>query len=87
MTEDMRRHVDASSEEFKEGVEAGLNSGQDAKNWCAGNKLGQELKTEDENREPVSESVLREPETPLFLKDGPGGNKGNDQDEKDATEE
>lgn len=87
MSEGIKQHVDPSSAEFKEGVEAGLNSTEDTKNWQAGNELGQELKDEGENKEPVSESFLRESETPLFMKDGPGGNKGNVQDEKDETEE
>jgi hypothetical protein len=87
MSEDMRQHVDTSSEEFEEGVEAGLNSAEDTKNWHAGNELGQELKAEDEKRDPVSESSIKEPETPLFMQDGRGGNKGNAQDEKDETEE
>ena len=87
MSEHMRQQIDTSSEEFKEGVEAGLNSAEDTKNWCAGNELGQELKGEREKREPGSESSIKEPETPLFMKDGAGGNKGNAQDEKDETEE
>ena len=40
--------VDVSSIEFKQGVEAGLNSEEDTKNWKAGNELGQELKEEGE---------------------------------------
>jgi hypothetical protein len=36
--------VDASSAEFKQGVEAGLKSEEDTKNWKAGNALGRELK-------------------------------------------
>ena len=38
--------TNASSAEFKQGVEAGLNSEEDTKNWKAGNELGQELKEE-----------------------------------------
>ena len=87
MTEEMRQQVDTGSEKFNEGVEAGLNSTEDTKTWHAGNELGQELKDEAEKSEPVSESVLQEPATPLFMKHGPGGNKGNAQDEKDETEE
>ena len=87
MTEDMRQHVDTGSAKFNEGVEAGLNSAEDTKNWHAGNELGQELKDEGEKCEPASESVLQRPETPLFMKNAPGGNKGNAQDEKDETEE
>ena len=87
MTEEMRQQVDTGSEKFNEGVEAGLNSTEDTKNWHAGNELGQELKDEGEESAPVSESVLQEPDTPLFMKTAPGGNKGNAQDEKDETEE
>ena len=87
MSEGLKQNVNTSSAEFKEGVKAGLNSTEDTKNWQAGIELGQELKDEGENKEPVSESFLRESETPLFMKDGPGGNKGNAQDEKDETEE
>ena len=39
--------VDATSVEFKQGVEAGLNSEEDTRNWKAGNELGQELREED----------------------------------------
>ena len=46
------KHVNASSVEFKQGVEAGLNSEEDSKNWKAGNELGRELKAEDESAEP-----------------------------------
>ena len=52
MSEDEKR-VNANSVEFKQGVEAGLNSEEDTKNWKAGNELGQELREEDEAAEPV----------------------------------
>jgi hypothetical protein len=52
MSEDEKR-VNANSVEFKQGVEAGLNSEEDTKNWKAGNELGQELKEEGEAAEPV----------------------------------
>ena len=87
MNRDIEQHVDTNSAEFKQGVEAGLNGGKDMKNWKAGNELGQELKAEVEDDEPVSKSRLRETTTPLFLSDSPEGNKGNAQDEKDETEE
>lgn len=45
MSEDEEK-VNTKSAEFKQGVEAGLNSDEDTKNWKAGNKLGQELKEE-----------------------------------------
>ena len=47
MCED-EKNVNASSAEFKQGVEAGLNSEEDTKNWKAGNELGRELKAEGE---------------------------------------
>ena len=46
------KNVNASSTEFKQGVEAGLNSEEDTKNWKAGNELGRELKAEGESAEP-----------------------------------
>ena len=52
MSEDETK-VDVSSTEFKQGVEAGLNSEEDTKNWKAGNELGQELREEGETAEPV----------------------------------
>jgi hypothetical protein len=87
MSGDIKQHVDTNSAEFKDGVAAGLNVGKDMKNWKAGNELGQELKAEVEDDEPVSKSLLRETSTPLFLSDSPEGNQGNAQDEKDKTEE
>ena len=47
MSED-EKNVDARSREFKQGVEAGLNSEEDTKNWKAGNELGRELREEGE---------------------------------------
>ena len=87
MTEEMGQQVDTGSEKFNEGVEAGLNSTEDTKNWHAGNELGQELKAEVEDDEPVSKSLLKESSIPLFMSNSPEGNKGNAQDEKDETEE
>jgi hypothetical protein len=55
MSEDEEK-VNANSVEFKQGVEAGLNSAEDTKNWQAGNELGQELKEESEAAEPVREN-------------------------------
>ena len=51
MSED-EKQVNTKSVEFKQGVEAGLNSEEDTKNWKAGNELGQELKAEGETAEP-----------------------------------
>jgi len=87
MSEGVKQNVDTSSAEFKEGVKAGLNSTADTKNWQAGIELGQELKAEGENDEPVSEILFRESPTPLFIRDSQGGKEGNAQDEKDETEE
>jgi hypothetical protein len=53
MSVDEKEKVDASSAEFKQGVEAGLNSEEDTKNWKAGNELGRELKEEVEAAAPV----------------------------------
>ena len=50
---DKKEDVDADSAEFKQGVEAGLNSAEDTKNWKAGNELGQELREEGETKGPV----------------------------------
>jgi hypothetical protein len=87
MSGDIDQHVDTNSAEFKQGVEAGLNVGEDMKNWKAGNELGLELKAEVEHDGPLSKSLSKEFSTPLFLSDSPEGNKGNAQDEKDETEE
>ena len=85
---EIEQHVDTNSANFKQGVEAGLNSAADTKNWQAGNELGQELKNEVENKEAVSKSLLfKESSPPLFLSDSSEGDKGNLQDEKDETEE
>jgi hypothetical protein len=86
MSEDIRK-VDTSSHEFKQGVEAGLNSQEDTKNWHACNKLGQELKNEGEKRGVASETLCSESSTSLFVENIRRGNKGNLQDEKDETEE
>jgi hypothetical protein len=84
---DIKQQVDTNSADFKKGVEAGLNSVEDTKNWQAGNELGQELKNEVVNKEPLSESLFKEPSPPLFLIDSSEGKQGNTQDEKDETEE
>jgi hypothetical protein len=73
MSKDIQQCVDTSSAEFKEGVEAGLNSTEDIKNWKAGNDLGLTAKAATEE--------------PLFMSDSPEGHQGNAQDEKDETEE
>lgn len=87
MSEDVKENVDAKSAEFKHGVEAGLNSEEDTKNWKAGNELGQELKEESETVEPVRGNPFTQSSAPLFLRDSLEGKQGNAQDEKDATGE
>lgn len=87
MTEHKKQNVDASSVQFKKGVEAGLNSAKDTKDWKAGNELGQELKNEGDNKELGFVSPPKEFPTPLFVGRNPGGNQGNAQDEKDETVE
>ena len=84
---DIKQPVDTNSVDFKQGVEAGLNSAADTKNWQAGNELGRELKAEVENKQPESESLFKEPSPPLFMSDSSEGKKGTAQDEKDETEE
>jgi hypothetical protein len=86
MSGDLEQHVNTNSAEFKQGVEAGLHSADDTKNWQVGNKMGQEPK-QGENKETASESLFKTPTLPLFLRDSPEGNKDNPQDEKDETEE
>ena len=86
MSGDIEQQVNINSYEFKQGVEAGLNSAEDTKNWQAGNDLGQELK-EGDSKEAVSEILFKAPSTPLFMRDSPEGNKENPQDEKDESEE
>ena len=56
MSVDIEPQVNTNSAEFKQGVEAGLNSAEDSKDWQAGNELGQELK-ESDNIETVSENL------------------------------
>ena len=53
MGSDKEEEVDATSAEFRQGVEAGLNSAEDTKNWKAGNDLGQELREEGETNAPA----------------------------------
>jgi hypothetical protein len=53
MSREKEEGVDATSAEFKKGVEAGLNSEEDTKNWKAGNELGRELREEGQTTAPV----------------------------------
>ena len=85
MIEKAQKHVNTGSIEFKEGVEAGLNSPEDTKNWIAGNDLGQALKDEPEDETP--DGVTNSSDTPLFMRSSTERPEGNAQDEKDETEE
>ena len=87
MSEEIKQNVDTNSAGFKQGVEAGLNSEEDTKNWKAGNALGQALKEEGETKGPTHENPVEEPSTPLFLRGRSDGRMGNSQDEKDETGE
>jgi hypothetical protein len=87
MSEDIKQNVNTNSTEFNEGVEAGLNSQEDTKNWKAGNALGQALKEEGVTKEPIDENPVDESSTPLFLRNSPDEQRGTAQDEKDATVE
>lgn len=53
MGRDKEVDVDATSAEFKQGVEAGPNSEEDTENWKAGNELGRELREEGQTKAPV----------------------------------
>ncbi len=86
MGEGKEANVDATSAEFRQGVEAGLNSEEDTKNWKAGNELGRELREEVEPGGPVHrhpEGAPLTPLFPLFMRSSSEGLKGVDQDEKD----
>jgi hypothetical protein len=86
MSEDEKR-VNANSTEFKQGVEAGLNSEEDTKNWKAGNELGRELKEETEPAEPALGNTPGASPPPLFMRGHSDGARGDAQDEKDETPE
>ena len=86
MSDSQKTDADANSREFTRGVEAGLNS-EDTKYWQAGYELGQGLsdqETKELVKEPVTEPIKREPESPLFVKETLGGDA---QDEKDKSTE
>ena len=85
MIEEIQPDVNTRSSEFKDGVEAGLNSPENTKNWIAGNDLGQALKDETCGEKPASE--LNFPSSPLFMRSSSERVRGNAQDEKDASEE
>ena len=81
MIDETQPNVNTRPSEFKEGVEAGLNSPEDTKNWIAGNDLGHALKDE------TGDDELNSASTPVFMRNSPERVRGNAQDEKDATEE
>jgi hypothetical protein len=85
LNEDKKTNVDANSREFERGVAAGLNS-EDTKYWQAGYALGQEL-GDRETKEPVTETIASESDSPLFLRDTLDGHDGDAQDEKDKSAE
>lgn len=78
------QNVDPSSTKFNEGVEAGLNSSEDTRNWQAGNELGQGLR--DDNENTPSKDVPKKNAMPLFMRNS-GIKKSSDQDEKDESAE
>jgi hypothetical protein len=53
MSVDKKEDVDATSAEFKQGVEAGLNSEESTKNRKAGKELGRELREEAKTKAPI----------------------------------
>jgi hypothetical protein len=82
MSEKKTPDVDTNTAEFKRGVEAGLNSKEDTRNWKAGNELGRALKDDGQIKALANDM-------PLFLSGdgGSDGPKGNAQDEKDGIGE
>ncbi|HEX5702681.1 MAG TPA: hypothetical protein VFX97_05745 [Pyrinomonadaceae bacterium] len=89
MSDSQKTDADANSREFTRGVEAGLNS-EDTKYWQAGYELGQGLSDQDTKelvKEPVTEPIKKEPETPLFLKDTVDSQKDDAQGEQDKSAE
>ena len=87
MSEDVKQNVHTDSAGLERRGEAGPNSAGDTKSRIAGNELGHEPKRAGETTKPAHENPRHEPATPLFLRGGPEGYKGNAQDEKDATGE
>jgi len=85
MGRDKEVDVDVTSAEFKQGVEAGLNSEEDTKNWKAGNELGRELREEGEMKAPVYGQLHGGPPTPLLMSSRSDGLHRTARDEKDGT--
>lgn len=84
MNED-KKATGANTEEFKRGVEAGLNS-EDTKYWQAGYELGQEY-SDRETKKSAEEIIPVTSDVPLFLADTLDGHKNAAQDEKDKSAE
>ena len=84
---DIKRKVDINSPEFEAGVDAGLKSTEDTKNWQAGLELGQALKADSENTTAPLDSRFKESSLPLFLRTTADGTEDNLQDEKDGSAE
>jgi hypothetical protein len=85
LNENKKTTDDANTEEFKRGVEAGLNS-EDTKYWQAGYELGQEY-SDRETKKSAEELTPVAPNVPLFLADTLDGHKNAAQDEKDKSAE
>ena len=85
MSENKKAIGDANTQEFKRGVEAGLNS-EGTKYWQAGYELGQEY-SDRETKEPGEGIIPAETDAPLFLADTLDGHKHAAQDEKDTSAE
>ena len=84
MSENQKTKVDANEREFTRGVEAGLNS-EDTKYWQAGYELGQGLS--DKETKELKETIKKEPDPPLFLKETLDGQKRDAQGEQDKSAE
>ena len=56
-------------------------------NTDSAKELGRELKEESDIKQPSGKLTHKDYSDPLFLKNNPEGQKGDAQDEKDATEE
>ncbi len=55
------KHVDTNSADFKQGVEAGLNSAEDTKNWQAGNSWARNSKMKLTIKGQCLKAFLRNP--------------------------
>ena len=85
--EDIVLNVDTNSARSKESVEPVHISEENTMDRKAGGDLSHELKEKGVPGKPAHKKARKESAIPLFLRDSSDGNKGNGQDEKDATEE